>query len=106
MLEGTLIYISNRNNKSGTGNDLSIIFNNSSDKKEGNSDRAYYSFYKKGEKVSWEINTVKMKIGITTVKYEDGKLYIEGNCTGEFSSTSAPIDQKAEIKDCKFEVII
>ena len=106
VLEGTQIYISNRNNKSGTGNDLSIIFNNSSDKKEGNSDKAYYSFYKKGEKVSWEINSVKMKISITTVKYDNGKLYIEGNCAGEFSSTSAPKGQKAEIKDCKFEVII
>lgn len=106
VLEGSRIYISNRNTRAGSGNELSIKFNNASDKKEGNSEKDNYSFYKTGEKISWEINSISMKIGITAVKYKNGKLFIEGNCKGTFSSTLAPKDQKAEIKNCNFEIII
>ena len=106
VLEGSQIYISNRNTKAGTGNELSIKFNNVSDKKEGNDEKANYSFYKKGEKVSWEINSISMRIGITSIKYKNGRLFIEGSCNGKFTSTLAPKDQNAEIRNCNFQIII
>ena len=106
-LEGTRIDIITRNNTTNSGKELSIWFNNDQAGNEKNkSEAAYYGVFNKGEKVSWEINSVSMKVNIISVQYIDGALHIIGECNGTFKSTLAPEGQIAEIKDCKFEIII
>jgi hypothetical protein len=47
-----------------------------------------------------------MELNIINVEYKDGALHINGELNGTFRSTFAPEGQIAEIKDCKFEIII
>jgi hypothetical protein len=101
-LRGTKIEISTRDNITGSGKELSFRFGDEKDK----SDTAYYSVLNKGKKSSWRINSVSMKINITDVKYTGGVLHLTGECTGTFKSTEAPEGQTAEIKDCRFEIVI
>ncbi len=106
-MEGTRIVIYTRDNKTNSGYDLSISFNdNESGNEKNKSESAQYGVYNKGEKVSWEINSVSMKIDITSIKYIDEKLHIIGELNGTFKSTLAPEGQVAKIEDCKFEIII
>ena len=56
--------------------------------------------------MSWEINSVSMKIDITSISYIDEALHIIGELNGTFKSTLAPEGQVAKIDECKFEIII
>ena len=106
-LEGTRIVIYTRDNKTNSGKDLSIWFNDNDFGNEKNkSEGAHYGVYNKGEKVSWEINSVSMKIDITSIKYIDEALHIIGELNATFKSTLAPEGQVAKIDECKFEIII
>ena len=105
-LEGTKIEIYSRNNTTNTGKELLLWFNDLSGDSENKSDAPHYSVYNKGETVSWEINSLSMKIHITDIQYIDKALHITGKLSGTFKSTLAPEGQAAEVKDCKFEIII
>ncbi|HSL90988.1 MAG TPA: hypothetical protein VK870_16930 [Ignavibacteriaceae bacterium] len=105
-LDGTKIDISTRNNKTNSGKYLSMWFDGPSGDDNDYFEAAHYGVFNKGEKISWGINSVSLKINITDVQYIDGALHINGELKGTFKSTSAPEGQVAEIKDCKFEVII
>ena len=106
-LEGTRLDIYTRNNKTNTGKDLSIWLDDKvNDNKVNKSEGIHYSIFNKGERVSWEINAVSLKIDLTEVKYANGELQISGVLEGNFKSTLAPEGQVAEIKECKFNVII
>ncbi len=106
-LEGTRIDINTRNAATNSGKSLSIWFNNNKPANgKSQSEAAHYGVFNKGERVSWEINSISMKLAVTSVKYVNGSLHIEGEFQGIFKSTLAPKGQVAEIKDGKFEVII
>ena len=106
-LEGTRIVIYTRNNKTQSGKDLSIWFNeNELDNEKSKSEGAHYGVYNQGERVSWEINSVSMKIDISSINYIDDALHIIGELSGTFKSTLAPKGQGAKIEECKFEIII
>jgi hypothetical protein len=105
-LEGTRIDISTRNNRNNSGKELSMWFDGPSGDDKNYFEAAHYGIYNKGERVSWEINSLSMKINITDVQYIDGALHINGELNGTFRSTLAPEGEVGEIKDCTFEVII
>lgn len=105
-LEGTRIEISTRDNKTSSGKELSFWLNSQSGKEINSSGAAHFGVINKGEKVSWEINSVSLKFNIINIQYIEGALRINGELNGTFKSTSAPKGQDAEIKNCKFEVII
>jgi hypothetical protein len=106
-LEGTRLDIYTRNNKTKTGRDLSVwLDDKETDNELNKSEGIHYSIFNKGERVSWEINAVSLKINITEVKYADAELQISGELEGNFKSTLAPEGQVAEIKECKFNVKI
>jgi len=84
VLEDTRIEISTRNNKTNSGKELSFWFADKSGKNRKKSEVAHYGVYNKGEKISWEINSISMKIDITDIQYKDGALHING----EFNSSS------------------
>ena len=106
-LEGTRLDIYTRNNKTNTGKDLSIwLDDKANDNKVSKSEGIHYSIFNKGERVSWEINAISLKIDITEIKYSNGELHISGELEGYFKSTLAPEGQFAEIKECKFNVKI
>jgi len=106
ILEDTRIEISTRNNKTNSGKELLFWFANQSGRDKNKSEVAYYGITSEGEKVSWEINSISMKIDVTDVQYKDGELHIDVEFNGIFKSKWAPEGQAAEIKDCKFEIII
>ena len=106
-LEGTRLDIYTRNNKTKTGRDLSIwLDDRETDNEMSKAEGIHYSIFNKGERVSWEINAVSLKIDITEVMYVDEELQISGKLEGNFKSTLAPEGQIAEIKECKFNVKI
>jgi len=104
--EGTRIDIRTRDNKNISGKELSMWFDGQSGDENNYFEAAHYSVFSEGERVSWEINSLSMKLNITDVYYINGALHINGEFNGTFKSTLAPEGQVAEIKDCKFEVII
>lgn len=106
ILEDTKIEISTRDKKTNSGKELSFWFNTQSADDKGKPEVAYYSVYIKGERMSWEINSISMKIDIEDIQYKNGALYINGEFDGTFKSTLASEGQAAEIKDCIFEIII
>ena len=106
LLDGTRITIRTRENKNKTGRDLSVWFNDKGDSDLVHPETAHYSFFNKGEKISWEINTLSMKINTVSVEYKDGALHIKGELYGKFKSSLAPADKYAEITDCNFELVI
>ncbi|MBT8379099.1 MAG: hypothetical protein KJN64_07705 [Ignavibacteria bacterium] len=106
-LEGTRIVIYTRNNKTQSGKDLSIWFNeNELNNEKNKSEGAHYGVYNKGKRVSWEINSVSMKVDIISINYIDDALHIIGKLSGTFKSTLAPEGQDAKIEECKFEIVI
>ena len=106
-LEGTRLDIYTRNNKTKSGRDLSVWFDdNETDNEMSKSEGIHYSIFNKGERVSWEINAVSLKIDVTEIKYVDEELQISGELEGNFKSTLAPEGQVAEIKECKFNIKI
>ena len=105
-LEGTRIDIRTRNNKNNSGKELSMWFDGLSVDDKDYFEAAHYGVFNKGERVSWEINSISLKINIKDVEYKDGALHINGELNGTFRSTLAPEGQVAEITDCKFEIII
>ena len=106
-LEGTRIDIYTRDNRTDSGKDLSFWIDDNGPINEYNkSDAAHYSIYNKGEKLSWEINTVSMKMDITSINYKDNALHIKGEISGTFKSTLAKDGQESKIEQCKFEIII
>jgi hypothetical protein len=106
-LEGTRIDIYTRDKQTDSGKDLSIWFDDNEPVNEfTKSEGAHYGIYNKGEKLSWEINTVSMKMDITSINYKDNALHIKGEISGTFKSTLAKDEQEAKIEQCKFEIII
>jgi hypothetical protein len=106
-LEGTKIEIYSRNNTTNTGKELLLWFSDLSGDTESKADvPPHFSVYNKGETVSWEINSLSMEIHITDIKYVDKDLHINGKLNGTFKSTLIPEGQAAEVKDCRFEIII
>jgi hypothetical protein len=105
ILEDTRVEISIRNNKTNSGKELSFWFANQSGNNKNKSEVAYYGIISEGEKISWEINSISMKIDISDIQYKDGALHINGEFNGVFKSKWAPEGQEAEIKDGKFEII-
>ncbi len=106
ILEDTRIEISTRNNKTNSGKQLSFWFANQSGNNKNKSEVAYYGIISGGEKISWEINSISMKIDFADIQYKNGALHINGEFYGVFKSKWAPEGQEAEIKDGKFEIII
>jgi hypothetical protein len=106
-LEDTRIIIRTIDKRTDTRKELLIWFDdNETDSEKEKSNGGKYGIYNKVEKVSWEINSVSMKIDISSIDYKDNALHINGEISGTFKSTLAPEGQTAEIKDCKFEIII
>ncbi len=99
-LEGMKIEIYSRDIKNNSGKDLFIRFD------DNKPESSQYSIYNSEEKSSWKINTLSMKVDITSVEYTNNKLHIIGVFDGKFKSTSAPEDQVSTIDDGKFEIII
>jgi len=106
VFEGTGLEISTRDNKTNSGKELSFWFDNQSGNKKNRSEAAQYGIYNKGERISWDINSISFKINITKVQYIDGSLHIMGEFNGAFKSTSAPEGQVTEIDEGKFEIVI
>lgn len=101
------ININLRDNSKQTGNDLAIQYDNSGiNGGNGKNEAAHYGVFNRGERVSWDINTMSLRFNLTNVSYTDNELKISGSFSGTFSSTIAPKGQVAEIKDGKFEIII
>ena len=100
-LEGTWIKITTKDISDNSGKELSVRFSDDKDKSE-----AYYGILNKGERQSWGITSVSLKIDITDIKYTEGALHISGECNGSFESKDAPEGEIAEIKDGRFEIII
>jgi len=105
-LDGTRIEIRTRNNKNNSEKELSMWFDGPTGDDKDYFEAAHYGVFNKGERVSWEINSLSLKINIKDVEYMDGALHINGQLNGTFRSTLAPEGQVAEITDCKFEIII
>lgn len=101
------ININLRDDSRRTGNDLAIQYDNSGiTGGNGKNEAAHYGVFNRGERVSWDINTISLRFNITNVSYTDKELKISGSFSGTFSSTIAPKGQVAEIKDGKFVIII
>jgi hypothetical protein len=106
ILEDTRIEISTRNNKTNSGKELSFWFANQSGRDKNKSEVAYYGITSEGEIVSWEINSISLKIDITDFQYKDGALYVNGEFNGIFKSKWAPEGKEAKIDEGKFEIVI
>jgi hypothetical protein len=104
--EGTKIIIKTRDNKTDSGNELSMQFDDKEQNNNKQTEAAHFAIYKKGERVSWEINSVSFKLDITKVEYQKSMLHIIGVFEGTFNSNSAPEGQLAQIEEGKFEVIL
>jgi len=96
----TRLQISSRNNKESSGKEFMLDF-----AKDG---EGRYGIYKKGERVSWDITNIQMKFSIKKISYENDRVIIEGEFSGNFRSTLDGALRKdiAEVKDGKFEIII
>jgi len=97
---GTRLQISSRNNVEHSGREFMLNLSNDG---EGR-----YGIYKKGERVSWDITNLQMKFSMKKISYENDKLIIVGEFSGNFQSKLDGTLRKdiAEIKDGKFEIII
>ena len=100
ILEGTRFNITSRDNAKSTGSDLSINFGNL------NKEAAYYRVFNKGEQISWEVNSVSMRIKVSNIVYANGDLIMTGEFSGTFRSTLAKDKEISEIKDGKFKIVI
>ena len=99
------INLSNNVNK--TRKSLSVQFDeNGLSSGNKNYEAAHYSIFTNGERISWDINTLHLTFDVSSVVYTGRELKISGTFSGTFSSTLAPKEQFAEIKDGKFEIII
>lgn len=106
VLEDTKINIITRDNKTDSGKELSMSFKDDELIDSKNEfEKMHYGIYNKGERISWGITSVSLKIDITSVSYEDGRLHISGKFNGTFKSNAAPVDQIAELENGEFEVI-
>ena len=103
---GTKINIKTKNNKTDSGKELSMWFYDNFVDNNNQSEISHYAIYNKGERVSWEINSVSFKIDITKLEYTNSSLHIFGEFEGTLKSTEAPQGQIAKIEDGKFEVIL
>jgi hypothetical protein len=106
LLDGTRINVRTRDYKNGSGSDLALWMEDKNESREEKYERTQYSFFNKGERISWGINSLSMKINTTSVEYKDGALHIKGELNGTFKSSLAPAGKYAEITDCNFELII
>ncbi|MEJ2104232.1 MAG: hypothetical protein P8X47_06600 [Ignavibacteriaceae bacterium] len=105
-LEGTKIIIRTRDKKTDSGKELSVWFNEDESKhRKKHSETIHYGIYSKGERVSWEITSVSLKIDITEVQLKDGVMHIKGEFNGEFKSNAAPPGQIAKIENGEFTII-
>jgi hypothetical protein len=72
----------------------------------GEKDNASYVSYNKGERLSWDINSIQLTVDKMKINYTGKELKI----TGGFSVVCKPkvvlTGQIAEIKDCTFEIIL
>ena len=94
--------ISSQNKSTASGGEVTFSF-------AARNEHASYSVSRKGERISWDINSFSLKFNISEMNYVDSQFKIIGDFKGEFRS----IDEKgnlrkdiAEIKDGKFEIII
>ena len=69
---------------------------------------ASYGVYNKGERMTWSVNSISMKLNIKEVNFSNGLLKIIGEFSGIFKSALDGKTRKevAEIKDGVFEIII
>jgi len=104
-LDRTKIIISTRDNNTDSGKELAIWFDDDSLASKNQSETIHYGIYSKGEKVSWEITSVSLKIDITEVQLKDGVMHIKGEFKGEFKSNAAPTDKTAKIENGEFNII-
>ena len=104
--KGTKINIKTKNNKTDSGKELSMRFYDDFVDNNNQSEISHYAIYNKGERVSWEINSVSFKIDITKLEYTNSSLHIFGEFEGTLKSTEAPQGQIAKIEEGKFEVIL
>ena len=103
--KGTKINIKTKNNKTALGKELSIWFYDDFVDSNNQSEISQYAIYNKGERVSWEINSVSLKIEITELQLENGVMHMKGKFNGEFKSNAAPPGQIAKIEDGEFDII-
>ncbi len=102
------IDISTRDNSKLSGKDLSVWYDSKyefASDKQGR-ETAHYGVFNKGEKVSWEINSLSLRINTSKIIYDGNNLKIVGEFSGTFRSTLAKDKEISEIKDGKFEIII
>jgi hypothetical protein len=104
--DGTKIIIRTRDNKTDSGKELAIWFEDDDfTGSEKASETIHYGIYNKGERISWGITSVSLKIDITEVQFKDGVMHIEGEFNGEFKSNAAPPGQTAVVENGKFNII-
>ncbi len=96
----TRLQISSRNNVEYSGKEFMLNLSNDG---EGR-----YGIYKKGERVTWEITKLSMKLSVKRIGLENDELKIVGEFSGTFQSLLDGALRKdiAEIKDGKFEIIL
>lgn len=105
-LEGTKIIIITRDNKTDSGKELAMSFKDDEFIESKNKfEKMYFGIYNKGEKISWGITSVSLKIDITSVKYENEILHISGKFNGTFKSNAAPQEQTVELENGEFNII-
>ena len=105
-LDGTKIIIKTRDKKTDSGKELSIWFDKDQSKHRKNKlETIHYGTYNNGERISWEITSVSLKIDITKVQLKDGVMHIKGEFNGEFKSKAAPPGQIAKIENGEFNII-
>ncbi|MCL5029878.1 MAG: hypothetical protein M1480_12770 [Bacteroidetes bacterium] len=107
--ESFRIDINVRDNSKLSGKDLSVWwfdYNKDPLKEKEAKESAHYGVFNKGERVSWEINTLSLRINATKIIYDGNNLKIIGEFSGTFRSTLAKDKEISEIKDGKFEIII
>ncbi len=100
LLDGTSFNIAVKNIDESSGKDLSINFSSN------NKEAAYFRNYKHGEQITWEVNSVSMRIKVSDIVFIAGNLIITGEFSGTFRSTLAKDKEISEIKDGKFKIII
>jgi hypothetical protein len=104
--DDTKIIIRTRDNKTDSGKELAIWFEDDDfTGSEKASEAIHYGIYNKGERISWGITSVSLKIDITSIKYENQNLHISGIFSGTFKSNAAPLEQTAELEDGEFNII-
>ena len=102
------IDITVRDNSKLSGKDLSVWYDNENwfNGDQQKRETAHYGIFNKGERVSWEINSLSLRINATKITYDGNNLKIIGEFSGTFRSTLAKDKEISEIKDGKFEIII